>query len=496
MEDKLLALSGKKNETIIKILRKLSEEDRNYSLDYLSTYINASIRTVQRYVATLEAYIEDYRKEKRSEFKLFQTRKGIRLSINETANIDFLISYLLQKNQNIHLLMSLLLQEYSSEIEYSTDNFVRLHRVNESLDRMNHFFNEFNLVIDKRKFVIVGSEVTIRFLIHNIFWLIHRCDNFPSKFEILEIEKLKKDIDYLTESLNISMDNPVDEKDLIFRFSISLLRYQKKCFVHLETEQKNNIPIYQNQLGYPTLYEATETILNKYNVYDPEEVYFLVLSFLSNKLMYTSRILKNQLLSHHKKNNTKVLKATNLFLDRFQEKICVIPQKKMTESFEFLFISHFIASIDINQFDDYNSYLFDEIRQQSPEYIYILDNIIDNLRKKEQLVLFNKKKYLFNRYMMLNYFLELKLFYKKTINIKLYSDFPDLYEDFIKDYLITRFKNDYKLSFIDNGTDQAYDLILTSCLMNEIPDRTIFISYPLKSREVTALTRKFDELSK
>lgn len=494
MEDKLVTLSDKKNETLISILQKITEEDRYYSLDYLSNCIHVSTRTVQRYVNLLEDYTKRYHQEKRADFELIQTSRGVRLIIERNANINFFISYLLQKDDTIQLLMSLLLQEYSSINDYMAYNFLGAHNISKSIEMITPFLKEFNLEIDKKRFTIVGSELTIRFLMQNIFWLVHRCDDFPSTFQGIEINKLKGDISYLTENLNLSSDNPVKEKDLIFRIAISLLRYQKKELIQLSDEQKKNVPIYQNQFDNSTLYELVETILNNHNIYNSEETYFLVISFLNNSLMYTSKSLKRQLLAHHTRNNTMALKATVLFLERFQESIYEIPHEKMETVFEFIFISHFIASIDTNQFHDYNSYIFDEVRTQSPQYIDQLERIIEELRTEEQLVLFNKQDYLLNRYMMLKYFLNLKLLYKKPIKIKLYSDFPDVYEDFIKNYLTTLFKNDYKLLFIDNDSYQESDLILTSYLMSELGNKCISISYPLTNREITDLKIKFDAL--
>jgi len=411
VEKKLLLLSNNRTQVIVEILKIISEEDKYYSLNTISYALNVSERTAQRYLIFLTDVIDEYNKNKKTKFDFKQNSKGVKLSTGEKINVNFLISYLLQKDETIQILISLFIKECSSINDYVNNYFLTTYTVKQSISAITDFLNEFDLVVDKKNFTILGNEANIRFLMHNIFWLLYRANDFPEPFSIIDRNKLEDDISLLIESLGISTDNVIKERDLMFRIAISLLRYRKNCSIKLYPNQKKIIPKYNNSFGNPTLYEVIENLLSNHLISDKEEINYLILSFLNNNLLYTSKSLKNQLLTYHKKMNTDVFRATNLFLEKFQYYVGEIPVSKIDIVYDFVFRSHLISVIQQHKFNDYHADTFDTIKNKYPEYVNNLKKIINELKESEKLSLFNNENYLLNRYIMLKYFLDLK-FYK------------------------------------------------------------------------------------
>ncbi|MGX7153470.1 helix-turn-helix domain-containing protein [Enterococcus sulfureus] len=495
MEDKLLELLNKKDQIIINILRKISEKNIDYSLLYLSEEFNFSTRTILRYVADLDDYVNCYNQDKKKDFELIHNKKGIQLVISDEANINFLISFIFQKNDTIKLLKSLLIQKHDSLNDYKIANYESTISINNSIDKISKFLDPYNLNINRIKFSIEGLESSIRLLMQNVFWLTCRCDEFPSEFQMLDKHLLNNNMQYIIEIFSINYQHSIKIKDLKFRLCITLIRYQKKNIVYLNEKQKQNIPIYKNDFGRPSLYEAIESILNTHRIYNHEEIYFLTYSFLMNSLIYTDKSIKNKIFQHHVLLETDVYKSTLLFLDEFQQEICQIPHEKLNDIFEFIFKTHLIASLDSAELSDYNSYIFEKIRYQTPGFIEKISLIIEKLSNRD-IHIFDEKKYLLNRYSILGYSLNMMLLKKKTITILLNTDFPDAYEKFIREHLVNLYKNKYKILFIEDIFYRNYDLLLTSYYSEKEKVKNILnISYPLTQREIQSLDSKLEEIS-
>jgi hypothetical protein len=151
--------------------------------------------------------------------------------------------------------------------------------------------------------------------------------------------------------------------------------------------------------------------------------------------------MKKNILDYHRKIKSDVFEATELFFEIFQKKISSITTRDLNSSYEFVFRSHLKAAIYRElEIGFERCYFSDETMSN-----YVIDStkmkeFIKFMKKQNDLTLFEENIYLSQRYMILVLSLDLQMAYNEPIKIKLNTDYPNIYEEFIKSYISYYFK--------------------------------------------------------
>lgn len=496
MKSKLIKISDSKNQVLIDILHIISESERWYSLKEIASAINLSDRSSQRYVNQLYDIVISYNNEKKKFFSLLMKKNhGIKLLINSQANVEFLVNYILQEDENIKLLTALLFKDYETMVDYTNQNFLCTYSINQACIKCNNILSLFSLKIDKKNFELNGSESNIRIFIYNFCWSLYNSESWPECFEIVSCHEIESDILYLTEALSIPIINPIKLKKIMYCLTIFLIRCNKKKIV-LSENLRRNVPIYMNESDNPVLIDIVSNIFNKHSIYNQDEIYSFILYLLCGSGIYRSPYIKRNILEYHNKINSEVFQATILFFNIFQKNISMISEEDFDTSFEFIFRSHLKVSMYLELNIEFEkTYFSDDTLDNYVIYSNKMKEIIEMMKNQQDLILFKEVIYLSQRYIMLFLSLDFQKNYNKLISIKLDTDYPSVYEDFIKKYLRDYFKYDYNLIFIDNNYYQKPDLILNSLPESYLYEqRVINITYPICDRDLEKIQIILDDL--
>lgn len=490
MESKMISLLSNKSQNIVDILQVISADNQWYSLKSISLEVNLSERSIQRYINELYDIIGDYNKEKENYFSLLlQKNQGVKLIINKEASIDFLVSYIMQKDETINLLLHLLFLDYHSTAEYIRKNSVGKYYLNQSYIKIDDLLYEYDLTIDKKNFKVIGSEINIRIFMYNVCWTIYRGDVWPERFGFVEHDIIKSDVCFIIESLNISVTNPLKIRNLMFVLAISIIRYRKKCKMIVPDELKKYIPNYGSSINRVLVEEVIREVLSRHYITDDNEAIFLVLDIITKDVMYTSSCIKTDFFEYHKKQRTDIYEATELFMSEFQKIIHEIPMEQMDRTFEFVFRCHLRSLLFPYICSDSDSYnLFNKNINEYYVNLNMIKQLIKTLREKSHLSLFRKEDYLAQQYAIVIFSLNLDLTYNLPIKIRLQTDLPDIYDIYVKRYITNYFKYKYKIVFIDDEYYLKPDFIISSIPSND--EDTVNITYPIGDRDLNKIECK------
>ena len=497
MKDKIIELSDSKNQVMIDILRTISQSERWYSLKEIANMINLSDRSSQRYVNQLYEVVMTYNEEKEDDFSLLMKKNyGVKLLVSSRANVEFLVNYILQEDPNVKLLIALLFQDYETMTDYTEQNFLAKYHVDQACYRCNEILSLFSLEIDKRDFKINGSESNIRIFMHQFCWALYKCEIWPERFQFIDYHGVESDILYIMETLNIPITNPIKLKNIMFRLTISLMRYYQKNPVVLSAELRKSVPAYVNETDSLVLTDIVGAVFSKHLIDNRDEIYFFILYLLTGSTIYKSPYMKKNILDYHRKINSDVFQATKLFFDVFQKEVTAIPMVDFDSSFEFIFRTHLKAAVYPELHIEFEKcYFSDEMMNNYVTHSTKMKEIIQLMQNQKELILFKESTYLSQRYMMLILSLNLQMIYNDPIKIKLHTDYPNIYEEFIKKYICDYFKYEYKLVFIDNSYFQEPDLVLSSLPELDIEKQEVInITYPICDRELDKIQDKLDVL--
>jgi predicted transcriptional regulator len=265
MKSKIIELTDSKNQVMIDIVYTISQSERWYTLKEVADAINLSDRSSQRYVNHLYETVMAYNDEKEEHFSLLMKKNyGIKLLISSQANVEFLVNYILQEDENVKLLIALLFQDYESMTNYIELNCLAKYHVDQACSKCNDLLSVFSLEIEKKEFRINGKESNIRIFMHNFCWTLYKCEVWPDKFNFIDYHVIESDIIHITESLNIPITNPIKLKNITYRLTISLIRYYKKKPVVLSNKLKEAVPTYVNESDSLVLTEIVEQVFNKH----------------------------------------------------------------------------------------------------------------------------------------------------------------------------------------------------------------------------------------
>ncbi|MFC4772748.1 helix-turn-helix domain-containing protein [Enterococcus hermanniensis] len=494
MEKKIFNLLDSRDQVLIRILRIISKENRWYSLLEISQEVGLSDRSIQRYINNLSLIILDYNKSNSEDFSLlFKKHRGVKIIISKQANINFLISHIFKRNETIILFIDLLFNRYESNHEYMIKKNVSQYFINHAFDDIQSLLSGLNLNIDKKKFNIIGEEISIRECIYEACKIIFYGDIWPECFFLLNEDSIRLDIEYIIDNLRLNMTNLAKINDLSTRLSILIIRYRKKYPIKIASQFKKYVPRHKYLSNVPNLYDIIEQVLYRHKIFDSNETYFFILILLTNDILYRSESIKKYLFEYHRKIETDILKATDTFFKIFQNDVSEIPQISLEDSYEFIFRSHLSAAIYPQYYKDHNFYNFEDVYSEYFTYVVVVKNIIDKMKIELQFNFFSKERYLIDRYIMLIFSLGLNSNFKKSVKIKIDTNFSDIYVNYIQKYIMNYFSYKYNIIFIDDSSYQKYDLLLSN-YPKFGDDYDLNIEYPFDEREIENIKSALEKL--
>lgn len=497
MKNQLIEVSESKNQVLINILQIISESEQWYSLKEIADLISVSDRSCQRYINELYDVVTAYNKKKENHFSLITKKNyGVKLLVSSYANLDFLVNYILQEDDNIKVLIALLFEDYENITDYAEKNFLAKYSINQACHKCNDMLKYFSLTINNKKFELEGSESNIRVFMYHFCWSLFNSEEWPEYFKFINYYEIKSDVLHITEALNISIMNPIKLKKIMYCLTIFLMRYNKKKTIVLSDKLKKNVPVYINESDNPVLFDIVSYVFEKRFVYNRDEIYSFILYLLCRNVIYRSPYVKNNILEYHHRINSEVFEATILFFDMFQKNISTISAEDFDASFEFIFRSHLKTSIYLDlQIDIAQSYSSKVVSESYVNYLNKMIKLIDQMKETNNFNIFSSKTYLSQLYTMLMLSLNLQSNYHKPIYIKLNTDYPSIYEEYIKKYISDYFKYDYNLKFIDNSYFQKPNLILNTLPeLNRYEQEVINITYPIYEGDLEKIKANIDKL--
>lgn len=458
MRDKLRGLLSPSNKIIDMLSKSIFGKENWVSIAELSQLHSLSTRTVQRYINKLDDLIITFNEE-RNESIQFEISKahGVRFVNDSEITQSMLEKYICLQDKEIQLLTYLLFNKAITKREYCEKYNLTEFTLVKSIKKINDFFNEFELKVSEKELSIIGKESQIRMVCYSVTWVLFDAEKWPQVFSKIPETKITEAVKMITKELNLSL-NFIKKRELSYMIAIGMLRYRLGFTVNCPKEWLAYFPT-ENMSKLSN--SVTKVMMNNHIVSN-EEVYFLTINILTHSWMYIDNPFKKELIDFIQE-DTIVNRATTLFLNKFVEEFSEIPVELYEEVVMFVYRSHLYAHLYKTVDSDYNANsLFETIAKEYPRFNEKVAEFIDELHEISNVELFLERKYLAQRYFMVEVFIKPELLLGTTITVLLETDLPEIYENVIKKLLFDRFKYEYKLLFLANDLLQKPDIRLST----------------------------------
>ncbi|AQP53470.1 hypothetical protein CBF34_08185 [Vagococcus penaei] len=490
MEKNIFNLLNNHNKVILNMLEIISENNRWYSVNEISLQLNVVERTVQRYIHQLEDIVAEYNTEKRQQITLmYEKYKGIYLEIEQGSNyIDFR-NYILENDESMLILKKIMFEEFDSVKKYAMTYYVSESMVRKSLKKIKDFLNLYNIDLSRNSFKLIGDEKQIRLVSYIIAWVTFKGVTWP--FNTIDQRKIYQTVDGFSNAMKLNVSD-IHRKQMAYIFAVNLLRLRKNHIMPFEKSWDNYVNLSMLKESIPLL----KSFMADYSVHIDAEIYFYVLLMQTKVKIYESNELRDRILGYHKKMNSDIYRATELFVKQFESELTEIPYEIKERFFVTSFCAHLFAQLftQINMDIDGHP-LFELDDNEFPTLRGILSKFIDDLYEQSQNPLFLEKGFLIQKYLLLFSSILPLTHYEPAIYIYLETDLPYFIKQNIMVRISDRFKHDFNLSFLDMSQKDKADIIFTN-VPNLIEERQRFtygillFDFPIKLRDFIELEKK------
>ncbi len=491
MKLKLQELTSKKNDILLNIIYLISEEDRWYSVEEISTHIRLVERSVQRYMNELYDTINDFNDNKKNKITLLlKKNKGVKLITKQNGHNSVLINFILTSDENIQTLISLLLNNHRTLQDYSKTTKKTISSIRYSLNKLKMKLQPLDLDISINDFTIIGCEIQIRFICYCLAWQLFNSDTWPNIFFPIDNFKMENVMDEILKPLHLDI-TPIKKRKLTYMAAINILRFRHGHPVTYQDQWEKYIPS-DSQFELNTL---SDNFYHEFEIYSHSEAQFFVLNLMMDSICYESIPIKKKIINHHRIHNSDVITSTDLFMKLFNDKISLISSQDYSDVFIYILRCHLLGKI-------YKHIHFDNRKHSatknydSKQYIHKMSDFIEELFLSSNNDLFLEKDYLCQVYFMLLPLNKIKVTFEKKIFLHLESDLPIICVRNIEKSIYTLLKNEYNLTFIRNPNLQKPDIVLTNMCNGESNNSSIHINYPLSDRNIYDLKKIMSNIKK
>lgn len=496
MEKDILNLLDTQNKIMLNILDLIADSNRWYTINEISTELLVVERTVQRYIHRLQELVDSYNDERDHLVTInYEKYKGIQLEIDSGSNYMELKSYILENDETMKIFKLIIFEEFQSISKYATDNFVSESSIRKSLKKIKQFLANYQLTLSRSSFSIEGEEKQIRLIIYITAWIIFKGVTWP--FDFISKGKIYASVDHFAEELDLNF-SVIHQKQMAYMLAVNILRLRKKHVITMEKE-------WQDYVNLPKLVDSMpvlKSFISDYNIYIESELYFYVVLLQLKPKFYVSQNYQKSVFNYHKKRESNVYLATELFLEKFNEEICEIPEELHNRFFTTSFCVHLFSQLFSNiQVDIDGHMIFRNLEDDYPNLIKELTTLINELHETSGEQLFTKESFLLQKYMTLFSSVQPLTFYESEIKLFLDTDLPFFVKNNVKNQILDRFKYDFNLSFVDASEVDEADLVLTN-IPNLLEEELRFsrqvhlFDFPFNHRDFIEIERKMKAITR
>ncbi len=489
MQVELLKLLEKRNKFCYKLIELFQLEEDWLEVKTVSTDLEISERSVQRYIHYLDEMIEEYNQVNNKHVKLFYGKfKGIKLEFSDSS-IEQLKVYIVCNDENLQLLLELCFLKTESIAKYSEKKFISVYSIKHSVDQINQLLSSFNLTVDANKLTFIGEEKTIRFFCYIFLWTIYK--NSPWPFDYLDEERLYRTVDHAEETFGCAY-NDVHKKQIAYFMAVCLIRNKKKFFID-DTENWNEY-VDHRALQKAKLVKNTK---RDHQVFEDNEFMYIFVVMEMTHWMYRSDKVKDRILEHHQIRNTDVYVATNLVFKKFQEDFFEIPSEVQEVFYTFFFCTHLQSRIFPGVYFDLDD--FTSLGESGfPKNLTIkLTEFIREMKGQSNLEIFDEEELLLKRYLLLFSYFEYWSSFEPKVKIAIDADLSFLVRERMRKMIQNHFDRRYNLDVvISKPTSEKNCLIVTNMpsINHNGASNICVVDPPLRQKDFSVIEKRVDEL--
>lgn len=492
MEKQRLTLLENTNQTAIRIIELLANEERWYSIIEISKTLNVGERTVQRYIHQILEMVEEFNQETQMPMELeYEKYHGLFLRFEKGVNLTEFKRFIINQDDTMQIFQAIIYEEFISVTHYAMEYYLSESLIRKSLKKIKDFLESYNLSLSRKNFQIVGEEKQIRLVIYVLTWITYKGTIWP--FEPLDEEKVYRTVDEVTGALEVNFSE-VQRRQMAYLLAVNLIRLRKHHLVEMEDAWKDYI--YVEKL-IETVDILKEFIL-QYNVHVKGEISFYLLLIQVKMKMYESTQLKERILGFHKKKNSDIYQATVQLMTKFNEEIVRIP----SELYDRFFVATFCAHLFCKLFKNISVDIDGHNILEHLDYLNLeskLRDLLENLYLETGNLIFLETEFLVQKYFLNFTAIKKMSHFEPEIKILLESDLPFYLKKVISDRISDYYRHTFNLSFINENEREKADIIMTNIpyLLNSKPEQSpsfYFFDTPLKTRDIVSLKDKFFEI--
>lgn len=487
MKRELFDLLEKRNKVSYRLLELFQLEEDWLEVKKISSELSISERSVQRYIHFLEEVIEEYNQEQEKNIELvYEKFKGVKLFMSDSS-IEHLKLHIIYNDEHSKLLIDLCMLRTENIKKYAEKNFINIYSLKHSIKKINETLKSFHLEIDSNKLTFIGEEKLIRFFIYVFLWTIYRNSDWP--FEYVDEAKIYKSIDYVESLFKVGY-TAVYKKQAAYFMAICLMRNKKKHYI---TDTEN----WHEYVNIRSLRaeQVMVTGMNHYQIFDDNELTFILLVFEMRHRVYRSSYVGKRILNYHKKNNSDVYRATNLMFEKFQKDFFKIPYGEQNMFYTYFFCTHLQNKIFPGVYFDLVGY--DSLGDSKPprNLIEKLTTFIDEMKTESSNAVFDNNELLIKRYLLVFSYFGKGVVYEPQINIVIDSDMSFLVRARLKQIIQHHFAENYNLVMTDeHSSANKNSLIITNMSsINGHAEDICVVEHPLQHTDIQIIEKKLEE---
>ncbi|MGG5330641.1 helix-turn-helix domain-containing protein [Enterococcus sp. AZ163] len=484
MENELFNLLETKNQMIYQIIHLSRCENEWLEVQKISNELSLNERSIQRYIHYLEEVVNEFNVSSKNSVELTYSKfKGLRIE-SDPGTINDLKTFIISSDVTIKLLLDMCLIKTKPSRQYSEENYISIYSIRKSLDKFELLLNKFNLSINRLDLSFSGEEKNIRIFTYIVLWTIYKNDKWP--FSYISEEKILRSVDICFEGIGFQATK-VHRKQMLFMYAVCLMRNKKKKYIETHENWGEYVNIDVLKKDAFIIHE-----IDNYQVYNENELYFILLVVELQYRMFKSDSMKKRILLFHKEKQTDVFRLTEEVMKSFQEQFFEIPEERKDVFFTYCFCAHLYCKIFPGVEFDINGHNIENVKYFSENLIFHLKNFIGNLDFQTDIL--QEKVFLSKTYASIFSYFKSPNSYDPRIIIGIDSEFPFLVRENLKANLKRKFDHSFNLLVVESESGGEDILITTMPSLYDSHEHVCTINYPLNERDYSFLEAELTKL--
>ncbi|EUJ33814.1 mga helix-turn-helix domain-containing protein [Listeria floridensis FSL S10-1187] len=471
------------------ILNLLRKEDRWFSTEELARRLNKTSSLILKAIASLRDNLEEFNS---NQMMLHISKgKGVYLEIKcSDIDIGLFLIFLISNTSTYKLFYSIVTENFVSAKKFAFENFLSETTVRRHINKLKEAIAPYELTLNRSTAILTGKETQVRLFLNAAFWRLFAGKVWPfSNIDEHHLQIITKKI-----AADAALElNDVQERQIMYFLAIGTIRRRNNHYITPDESWQELLDENHSFHTFKEQIKAHTPITRRF----PGEMAFLffITIIQSETTQITPLLLSN--FRHNRSKNTTLYEATELFMNRFEDKFVPVPRRQkrqfmLTAFSEHLFahLSHnFSTSISGNEFAPYT-------RHQLPVLKEMLHQFIDELYQETGNPIFLKKSFLAPRYSLLLSLVAPLHTFEKRIKVRLETDLSAIANKSVMNQVKEYFTNDYNIAFIDSESNENPDVILTNIpSQTSIDAKIVSIHRILAPRDFKLIQNTLDQIT-